>query len=413
MIPPAGQPKIDLSAGLVVKVDPPRQDLPAGSTLGARNFTSTPDPLMALAESAKNIAQKIDRFAESAPGARTAGQKADSSADLAPSAREAAAKVNIKKILFPGRTDSPQQTDLQAGLVSEEGTAHPSIERPSGIDSPPVALTDAPSSGASGARSGRLSAAGASAKVGQVSPADGTQAQAESTAPQVPVTAAQHPVRMGSTLITDLPPSSATTPPARESDSPVPGDSQPFIGPHLQPSPRQQAHPGLHSEHSSIRSNGPQSETPPDQAPNLEPEDIQYNTATRMSGLRNLIYSLGQRNLQKTQHAGQREAEAPAPSKPPEPPEPPEPLEPPHQRPAFARPQPPISQAAPRWADAEPPSPTLVTAPPEFLPPRPLAEKEEKGRSTSSHSHSRRDRSETYDDVEILPSWRGQYKRKG
>jgi hypothetical protein len=40
-----------------------------------------------------------------------------------------------------------------------------------------------------------------------------------------------------------------------------------------------------------------------------------------------------------------------------------------------------------------------VTAEPEFLPPKPEKPK-------------RRERSDAFDDVQILPSWRGQYKRK-
>jgi uncharacterized protein involved in exopolysaccharide biosynthesis len=50
-----------------------------------------------------------------------------------------------------------------------------------------------------------------------------------------------------------------------------------------------------------------------------------------------------------------------------------------------------------------------VTAQPEILPPTPASEargKESKGNS------DRRDRRDTFDDVEVLPSWRGQYKKR-
>jgi hypothetical protein len=39
-------------------------------------------------------------------------------------------------------------------------------------------------------------------------------------------------------------------------------------------------------------------------------------------------------------------------------------------------------------------------------------EKTDKENSALNGGTSRRDRRETYDDVEILPSWRGQYKRR-
>jgi hypothetical protein len=54
-----------------------------------------------------------------------------------------------------------------------------------------------------------------------------------------------------------------------------------------------------------------------------------------------------------------------------------------------------------------------VTAPPEFLPPKSVVEKRETEHSRANNGTSRRDRREPYDDVEILPSWRGQYKKKG
>jgi len=53
----------------------------------------------------------------------------------------------------------------------------------------------------------------------------------------------------------------------------------------------------------------------------------------------------------------------------------------------------------------------MVTASPEFLPPKadvlvPARE------SKPSSKNDRRDRRETFDDVEVLPSWRGQYKKR-
>jgi hypothetical protein len=56
-------------------------------------------------------------------------------------------------------------------------------------------------------------------------------------------------------------------------------------------------------------------------------------------------------------------------------------------------------------------SPTRVTAQPEILPPTP-PEKEDKEQSRNGKSESSRDRRDSYDDVDILPSWHGQYKKR-
>ena len=54
---------------------------------------------------------------------------------------------------------------------------------------------------------------------------------------------------------------------------------------------------------------------------------------------------------------------------------------------------------------------TAVTAQPEFLPPTSNA----KGTENEPKANSkvdRRDRRDTFDDVEVLPSWRGQYRKR-
>jgi hypothetical protein len=62
--------------------------------------------------------------------------------------------------------------------------------------------------------------------------------------------------------------------------------------------------------------------------------------------------------------------------------------------------------------DAAAASPRLVTAPPEFLPPKTVADADDDEQGRKGSSIGRRDRRDAYDDVEILPSWRGQYKKK-
>jgi hypothetical protein len=120
-----------------------------------------------------------------------------------------------------------------------------------------------------------------------------------------------------------------------------------------------------------------------------------------MSGLRNLIFSLGLQNLHKTAKQVDENAEsAPQPGRGTE-------------RQANARSFTPTSApASPSRSSASGASPTMVTATPEILPPEPTADKSDKERTWSSKGKGRRDRRDAYDDVDILPSWRGQYKKK-
>jgi hypothetical protein len=122
------------------------------------------------------------------------------------------------------------------------------------------------------------------------------------------------------------------------------------------------------------------------------------DAATRLSGLRNLLFSLGLKNLNRQ---GEPEGQ-----------EPEEPLsqEEVAARQAYARSYQPVQHPPVReYAGA---SPARVTAAPEFLPPQPEAEEPQQEHSWSNPSTSRRDRRDAYDEVQILPSWRGQYKKK-
>jgi len=149
----------------------------------------------------------------------------------------------------------------------------------------------------------------------------------------------------------------------------------------------------------------PQPIPAPEAARTPEPQETQYNAATRMTGLKNLIFTLGQKNMHQSREAGEQPAERPV--APPVAAPPPQ-VEPIRQRPAYPRAHAPV----PPRREPEINSPTLVTAPPEFLPPKPMVERTEKEHTSAGNSTSRRDRRDTYDDVEILPSWRGQYKKK-
>jgi uncharacterized protein involved in exopolysaccharide biosynthesis len=79
----------------------------------------------------------------------------------------------------------------------------------------------------------------------------------------------------------------------------------------------------------------------------------------------------------------------------------------PGKRPAAGAPRPSVPQPVQaRGAVA-----AAVTAQPEFLPPKPDAEAEGKTAKKGNNA-TRRERHDTMDDIEILPSWRGQYKKR-
>jgi hypothetical protein len=178
----------------------------------------------------------------------------------------------------------------------------------------------------------------------------------------------------------------------------------------------------------------PQPAPQPVQQQAQEPQQAEapYDAATRMSGLRSLIFSLGQKNLNRQTEAWTQEAQAQPPVQPPLEhaayAHPYAPVEPAQERPPYARPFPPVEPAPerPPYERPYPPPPpvdrqnpsfssTLVTAPPEFLPPKPMVETTDADRDntwTGGTSAARRDRRDAYDDVDILPSWRGQYKKK-
>jgi hypothetical protein len=113
--------------------------------------------------------------------------------------------------------------------------------------------------------------------------------------------------------------------------------------------------------------------------------------------LRNLLYVLGVNNM----HSGDEQAEQ-------------------HagagtnsdlrtERPTFDRSiqQTPVEAAA----NMRGASPRLVTATPEFLPPKPMVIEFDRGDARAGDSSSRQDRRAAADGLEILPSKRGQYKK--
>jgi hypothetical protein len=136
----------------------------------------------------------------------------------------------------------------------------------------------------------------------------------------------------------------------------------------------------------------------PEEIREVEPEDNASGLATRLSGLRSLLSMLGVKDRQPAAEAAVKEAEAARP------------FEPAIDRTDYTRAMALTpALATPAGSGAVKISPGLVTAAPEFLPPRPTVEEAEN--SQPSRFKNRRDRQDDFDDVQILPSWRGQYRK--
>ena len=133
------------------------------------------------------------------------------------------------------------------------------------------------------------------------------------------------------------------------------------------------------------------------EAQNSSLEEAPGNRTSRLSGLRNLLFVLGVKNAQDGEEPS--EAHSAGGSK----------LESRTDRESIERTALEEQQQA-AWTMGGA-SPRLVTAPPEFLPPKPAVIEFNRGDAHAGESSTRQDRRAAADGVEILPSKRGQYKR--
>lgn len=146
------------------------------------------------------------------------------------------------------------------------------------------------------------------------------------------------------------------------------------------------AHPAAQEEESiPVISSEPEIE--PRSELSGEALETSYDAATRLGGLKSLIVSLGLQDQSK----GDGEASQPTLIGAQ--------IMPPRERSANVDES---EQAVNKSAIAS----RLVTAAPEILPPKSAADADEE------RQKDRRDRRDPYDDVAILPSWRGQYRKK-
>jgi succinoglycan biosynthesis transport protein ExoP len=146
-----------------------------------------------------------------------------------------------------------------------------------------------------------------------------------------------------------------------------------------------------------------------------EPVEAQSEGASRLNGLRAILFEQGLKNLN---HNYENEPEVPLPAQAFSPGPRPSfrapveearaPQAPPPHRPAVDLPK--VVDVPKAVAFKAPPR--EVVAEPEFLPPRefiPVKGEEEEGNEKADAHHDRRD---PFDELEILPSWHGQYRRK-
>jgi hypothetical protein len=324
--------------------------------------------------------------------------------------------VTPKKATAPKNKKITPKINLSAGLVPKGKKAAPAMDRTAGIQPPPPSSSTDTSSVASSPERGRSSASAVSASAEQVSQKNIAEKQIELPATTPPVFVVDEAVSPVTPKLPTAPPSPPPVQPrvpgvfrTGEFTRPEPPqrgkvrEPQPTAPQSAPVAPRSspETHPVEYWEHISNRLDDFQPEIAPEAVHEPEPEETPNNAATRMSGLRNLIFTLGLKNLNKEAKPGDEAAEsAPQPGRGTE-------------RQVNVRSFTPApAQPGPSRSSVSSASPTLVTAQPEILPPEPSTEKMDKERSWKSKSVARHDRRDAFDDVEILPSWRGQYRKK-
>ena len=203
-------------------------------------------------------------------------------------------------------------------------------------------------------------------------------------------------------------------------DSPVPA-SVAFNATPAAPPPASRPTPSFHAPGTEPRTNtadfapaqtpgyraagpapsGPTSSTAREAAPadsEDETDDLPYSAASRLGGLRTLLVSLGLKALNKEADLQGRTAD----------------VEPQYERnaerPVYAEP---VTYSPARGSvETLPPDAASVKAKPEFLPPKQVAAETTEREKEPVRPVPKRLRWDAPEDVETLPSWRGQYRKR-
>jgi uncharacterized protein involved in exopolysaccharide biosynthesis len=154
-----------------------------------------------------------------------------------------------------------------------------------------------------------------------------------------------------------------------------------------------------------VAKSAPIAQTIPKEKPLRDEEEAPNVETSRLSGLRGLLFNLSLNNLDKAGASAPQEAVSLPPQKTVLPKR-----ETAVEHTASGQAFVPFPEPASTPANAaDGDAARRVTAQPEFLPPKPAKGKEDVwGNEGKGH----RDRRDPYDEVEILPSWRGQYKKR-
>jgi len=163
------------------------------------------------------------------------------------------------------------------------------------------------------------------------------------------------------------------------------------VGPNANPEPQQPWESGAEAQQM------PRPEAAAEETQGSGAEEAPSNLNSRLSGLRNLLYAMGVKNANDGGNSAGQAGGAGSD------------YDLRTERASFERggPQTPVDAASGMRGAA----PQLVTAPPEFLPPRPVVIEIDKTDPHTGESSTRQDRRTPYDRVDILPSKRGQYKK--
>jgi polysaccharide biosynthesis transport protein len=143
----------------------------------------------------------------------------------------------------------------------------------------------------------------------------------------------------------------------------------------------------------------------PQETPQFDAEKNPYETQSRLNSLRGVLFSLGLKNLSKSRGTAQADDEFSQPME----------SKPEHtvlvrRFPPFGEPDPVFAAPAKAEVAIGPASP--VIAEPEFLPPREFVPIKDREPSQETGSSPRYDLLDEDDDIQTLPSRRGQYKRR-